>query len=165
MTPLFQKLNLGSHREILVVGAPAEFEPELALLAGVAIRRGTPRGPIPPFAIAFVRTPAEVEAAAALAASRPGDAVVWLAYPKASSKRYRCGFNRDSGWAAMGAAGFEGVRQVAIDGDWSALRFRRVEYIRSLKRQESRAASEAGKARVRAGKAGLHPGTTLPSKR
>jgi hypothetical protein len=31
----------------------------------------------------------------------------------------------------MRAAGFDTVRQVAIDEDWSALRFRRVEYIKS----------------------------------
>jgi len=28
-------------------------------------------------------------------------------------------------------AGFDSVRQVAIDEDWSALRFRRVEYIKT----------------------------------
>ena len=38
-------------------------------------------------------------------------------------RKYRCGFNRDSGWAAPGAAGLEPVRMVAIDADWSALRF------------------------------------------
>jgi hypothetical protein len=36
---------------------------------------------------------------------------------------------------------------VAIDEDWSALRFRRTEYIKSLTRDESRVASPAGKAR------------------
>jgi hypothetical protein len=34
--------------------------------------------------------------------------------------------------SARGArAGFDSVRQIAIDEDWSALRFRRVEYIKS----------------------------------
>jgi hypothetical protein len=75
--------------------------------------------------------------------------VVWFAYPKGTSKRYRCEFNRDTGWAAVGAAGFEGVRQVAIDEDWSALRFRRPEFIKSLTRDPSRAGSPAGKRRVR----------------
>jgi hypothetical protein len=36
----------------------------------------------------------------------------------------------------------------AIDEDWSALRFRRVEHIKTLKRDPSRAATEQGKARV-----------------
>ena len=39
MTPLFTKLNLGTHRDILVLDAPASFEPELAALVGVTIGR------------------------------------------------------------------------------------------------------------------------------
>lgn len=150
MTPLFTKLNLGSHRVILVCNAPAGFEPELDALTGVTVRRDLARVATVGFAIAFVRTLAEVEAVAAWLPKAVGDAVIWLAYPKGSSKRYRCEFNRDSGWASVGAAGFEGVRQVAIDADWSAIRFRRTEYIKTLRRHESRASSPAGKARIRA---------------
>jgi hypothetical protein len=57
--------------------------------------------------------------------------VLWFAYPKGSSKKYTCEFNRDSGWKVIRSLGFDSVRQVAIDEDWSALRFRRVEYIKS----------------------------------
>jgi hypothetical protein len=79
----------------------------------------------------------------------PGDAKVWMAYPKSSSKRHKCEFNRDTGWAALGEASLETVRQIAIDEDWSALRFRRVEFVKSLKRDASRAITTTGKARVR----------------
>ena len=34
----------------------------------------------------------------------------------------------------MGEAGFEPVRMVAIDEDWSALRFRRAEFIKNMTR-------------------------------
>ena len=37
---------------------------------------------------------------------------------------------------------------VAIDEDWSALRFRRAEFIKAMKRDPSRAGSETGRARV-----------------
>ncbi len=37
---------------------------------------------------------------------------------------------------------------VAIDEDWSALRFRRAEFIKTMKRDPSRAGSGQGKARV-----------------
>ena len=57
--------------------------------------------------------------------------MVWFAYPKGTSKRYTCDFNRDTGWQVIRDAGFDSVRQVAIDEDWSAMRFRRVEYIKS----------------------------------
>ncbi|MGL4463946.1 MAG: hypothetical protein ACRDD1_10620 [Planctomycetia bacterium] len=129
MTPLFTKLNLGTYRDVLVVNAPEGFEPELAGLAGVVVRRDPSPLATVGFAVAFVRTLAEIEAAAAWLPKATGDPIVWLVYPKGSSKRYRCEFNRDTGWAAVGAAGFEVVRIVAVDADWSALRFRRTEYI------------------------------------
>jgi len=46
-------------------------------------------------------------------------------------KKYTCDISRDNGWQALGELGFEGVRMVAIDEDWSAVRFRRAEYIKT----------------------------------
>lgn len=151
MTPLFKKLNLGSIQQVVVIGHPESFAEELLALAntGVEVSYQVEKPPVP-FLLSFVKTVGEVEEAAELAnTSTEGDAVVWLAYPKLSSTKYQCEFNRDTGWAALGNAGFEGVRQVAIDADWSALRFRRVEFIKSLTRDPSRAGSEVGKARTR----------------
>jgi hypothetical protein len=149
MTPLFNKLNLKGQTEIVVLNAPESFERELDALAGVTVHRDASAVERVEFALAFVITTAELAAAAdAVLAKAQGDAVVWFAYPKGTSKRYKCEFNRDSGWTPLGAAGFEGVRQVAIDEDWSALRFRRVENIKTMKRDASRAATEQGRARV-----------------
>ena len=39
MTPLFKKLNLGTHTVLHVLNAPASLNDELALLQGVDIRR------------------------------------------------------------------------------------------------------------------------------
>lgn len=147
MTPLFKKLNLGDHRELLVVDAPASFEAELAAHEGVTIHRDGHTVPSIAFAIYFVTTLAAVSEAARTLTKAHGDPVIWFAYPKGSSKNYACEFNRDTGWAAVGAAGFEGVRQVAIDADWSALRFRRVEAIKTLTRDPARALTREGKVR------------------
>jgi hypothetical protein len=147
VTPLFTKLNLGAHRDIVVVHAPHSFESELAGLRGVTVRRDPTRVASVSFAIAFVQTLAEVDAVTTWLPKAAGDAIVWLAYPKGTSKRYRCEFNRDTGWAAIGAAGYEGVRMVAIDADWSALRFRRTEFIKAMTRDPSRRLSSAGKIR------------------
>ena len=130
MTPLFKKLNLGIHKSILLLNAPESFESEIAALEGVAVIRDPSSLSTIPFLLVFVQTLAEVEMIAA-SLSSSGDVVVWFAYPKGSSKRYLCEFNRDTGWAAVMAAGFDRVRQVAIDEDWTALRFRRIEYIKS----------------------------------
>lgn len=151
MTPLFTKLNLKDQRAIHVLDAPPEFEAELNRLSGVTItRRVTARDTVT-FGIAFATTQRQLDAAsAALTRRAEGDAVIWIAYPKGSSTRYTCEFNRDSGFATIGAAGFEGVRQVAIDDDWSALRFRRVEFIKQVTRDPKRALTAEGKRRTTA---------------
>jgi hypothetical protein len=134
-TPLFKKLNLGAHREIVVLNAPESFEPELKQLKGVKILRDPVKPKNVKFAMAFAFTQAQLDRASkTLAAGSEGDAVIWFAYPKGTSKRYTCEFNRDSGWKVIVAAGFESVRMVAIDEDWSALRFRRVEYVKPAKK-------------------------------
>ncbi|HSN74115.1 MAG TPA: hypothetical protein VL334_03360 [Anaerolineae bacterium] len=151
MSFVFKKLNLKDQAEIVVLDAPASFEPEIAALEGVAVRRSVDEVEQVQFSLAFVTRQAQIDQVAAqIAQKMDGDAVVWFAYPKGSSKRYQCDFNRDTGWAALGAAGFEPVRQVAIDADWSALRFRRVEYIKKLTRSKLDAISEAGKERTAA---------------
>lgn len=75
--------------------------------------------------------------------------MVWFVYPKGTSKKYKNKINRDSGWEIMGKVGFERVRLAAIDEDWSALRFRRVEYIKTMQRRESIAQTKDGKAKTK----------------
>src|SRR5665213_13970 len=124
MNALFKKLNLGTHSIVHVLNAPSSFEPELAALHGVTVKRSISGSST--FAMAFVITQAQLDIASRkLAAACTGDANLWMIYPKGTSKKYKCEFNRDSGWPVLGAAGFEPVRMVAIDADWSALRFRR----------------------------------------
>ena len=131
-TPLFKKLNLGEHDEIVVLNAPDSFETELKRLKGVKISRNPKSLQAVKFALAFATTQAQLDrSSAALAAGSEGDAVLWFAYPKGTSKRDTCEFNRDSGWNVIRRAGFDSVRMVAIDEDWSALRFRRAEFIKS----------------------------------
>lgn len=147
MDPLFAKLNLGNATVIHVLDAPESFEGALGALTGVEVLR-TVSGSVR-FAVAFVRTLAGVEQAAGqLTAAAAPDAMLWMVYPKGSSKRYTCEFNRDTGWARLGQAGYEPVRQVAIDEDWSALRFRQVEFIQTLKRNPDGAISIAGRAKA-----------------
>jgi hypothetical protein len=146
---VFGKLNLKEQTEIVVLNAPERYEAELRRLRGVKVRRDLAAARAVPFALAFVTRQAEVDRLAkSLAKKAEGDAVVWFAYPKGTSKRYTCEFNRDTGWRALGAAGFEPVRLVAIDEDWSALRFRRAAFIKTMKRSPAHALSQAGKERA-----------------
>ena len=131
MTPLWKKLNLKDQSRLLVLNAPESFEAEITSLTGMTVDRRVSGLSRVSFAIVFVKTLAAIEEASAKILPKvTDDPIIWFAYPKGSSKRLKCEFNRDNGWAVVIGAGFETVRQVAIDEDWSALRFRRSQYVR-----------------------------------
>lgn len=134
MPTIFDKLNLKDQEEILVLGAPESFGKEIKKLKGVRVARRLGEVKSLSFALAFVTQQAELDKLSkALAAKADGDALLWFAYPKGTSKKYTCDFNRDEGWGVLQKAGFDTVRQIAIDEDWTALRFRRTEYIKRPK--------------------------------
>ena len=129
---VFDKLNLKNLTKILVLNAPQSFEPELAALRGITLSRSLRGLGEIEFSLAFVTRQKEVDQlAGSIVKLAKGDAVVWFAYPKGTSKKYQSEINRDTGWQALKQAGFDTVRMVAIDEDWSALRFRRVEFIKA----------------------------------
>ena len=149
MPSTFDKLNLKDQRRIAILNAPASFEREVATLKGVEVVRDIRDVNEIAFSLAFVTKQKEVDTLArALGKKARGDAIVWFAYPKGSSKRYTCEFNRDTGWKALGEEGFEPVRMVAMDEDWSAVRFRRAEFIKTLTRGKEHALSKEGRAKA-----------------
>jgi hypothetical protein len=134
MPTIFDKLNLKDQKEIVVLSAPDTFEKEIERLRDVRVLRRVEESRSIAFALSFVTQRAELKRLSrTLPAKAQGDAILWFAYPKGTSKKYSCDFNRDEGWETLREAGFDSVRQVAIDDDWSALRFRRVEFITQSK--------------------------------
>jgi hypothetical protein len=132
MPTTFDKLNLKDQSEIVIVNAPKSLEHEIASLRGVAVRRDLKDAKEITFSLAFVTKQNEVDSLGKAAVKKAsGDAVIWFAYPKKSSKNYTCEFNRDNGWDTLWNSGFEPVRMVAIDEDWSAVRFRRKDLIKA----------------------------------
>lgn len=117
-------------QEMVVLSPPESFLPVMAELPAVTIHAHLEGVEQTGFVLAFVTRKAEIDRLAPLIAGKaPGDAAVWFAYPKGSSRRYSCDFNRDTGWEQLEAAGFETVRAIAIDDDWTALRFRRSAFV------------------------------------
>jgi hypothetical protein len=148
LVTIWRKLNASGHGEVVVCNAPGSFGPEIAALDDVTIHRAPPKAFT--FLLAFVTARREISRLADVIGSKAvGDATIWFAYPKATSKRLTCDFSRDEGWQALGNIGFEGVRQVAIDEDWSAIRFRRVEFIKKLTRDPDRALSDEARRRLK----------------
>ena len=143
---VFAKLNLKDQQEIFILNAPDSFAREIAKLEGVVVRRKVAPSSRVAFAVAFVTSQPELDAAAqALAPAADGDAVIWLAYPKSTSKKYTSTLTRESGSDVFAKAGFESVRMIAIDEDWTAKRLRRAQYIKTMTRSEEWAVSKTGK--------------------
>jgi hypothetical protein len=123
MNPVLKKLLFKGQSPVLVSQAPPEFK-------GTAAAFGVPVHAAPEgrygFVLAFAKSAAELEKTAkavrkVLGEDRP---VFWVAYPKGTSKKYKAEIHRDTAHALMGGLGFEGVSMVAIDDDWSAMRFK-----------------------------------------
>ena len=150
MTPLFKKLNFKDQQAIVAINAPASFGEELTAMAAFTdVKQGLADAGAITFAIAFVTAQTQIDTLMQELDHRlEGDATLWLCYPKGSSKKYKCDFNRDTGWAVLGQYNLEPVRQVAIDEDWSALRFRKVEFIKNITRKESFALTTEAKQRT-----------------
>jgi hypothetical protein len=148
MTPLFKKMNYKEQKQIHAINAPESFEKELKEMAALAaVKKQIKASDKASFIIAFCTKQSEIDKLTPVFANAlEADGLLWFAYPKGSSKKYKCDFNRDTGWAILGKHGFEPVRMVAVDEDWSALRFRRVEHIKTMTR--SFAMTKEGKEKV-----------------
>ena len=140
MDAVFAKLNYKGQKEIYVLNPPESFQDvldtvsdEVTVMLDLDNLMETRKAS---FVLAFVTRQSEVDAISTLLPQTlADDAVFWFAYPKGTSKKYRCDFNRDTGWAKTSEAGWERVRQIAIDEDWTALRFRKPEHIKTMTRR------------------------------
>jgi hypothetical protein len=113
---LTEKLGVKAGTTLAVVGAPTSFGDLAANAVDDPQRADT--------LIFFVsdRVGATGAIVAGLAAFMPGKRL-WFACPKKSGA-FASDISRDHGWEALQDAGFLPVTQIALDADWSALRFR-----------------------------------------
>ena len=149
MNPLLKKLNFKNQQHILLINMPSEFESQALDFSNYAsVDKDTTTSPVE-MVLIFCKTLKEIEAASAMLEHQlVADAILWYCYPKKSSKKYQCEFDRDNGWASLGNLGYEPVRMVAIDEDWSALRFRKVELVKNFTRNKDMVLSKEGKSRL-----------------
>jgi hypothetical protein len=110
---LATKLNVKAGTALRVVGQPAGVD-----LGDVPTTAGADAAGV----LVFARTLAEVDATAGPAVAAAADRLAWVAYPKGG--QLGTDLNRDILSRHLLQRGVQGVRQVAIDGVWSALRFR-----------------------------------------
>jgi hypothetical protein len=137
MTPLFKKLNFKNQKEIFIINPPKEFELEQKeISAFVTLKNKLVQTEPIEFVLSFVKSKEEIEnLTQTIIPLLKEDALLWFAFPKGSSKKYKVEINRDKGWEYLKQQGLETVRAVSIDEDWSALRFRDTKYIKVMTRK------------------------------
>ncbi|WP_088103225.1 DUF3052 domain-containing protein [Halalkalibacter urbisdiaboli] len=148
MNPVIKKLQLKEpSKPILIVQAPKEYE-EVISAFEAEVHQSIQIDSYPFIQVFGISIESLQEDAKNVIDVLENDGLLWLCYPKKSSKVYKgSDCSRDTVAPLLADFGYEPVRQVAIDEDWSALRFRKVEHIKKMTRKF--AATDAGKARTK----------------
>ncbi len=138
MDDLLLKLRYKDQSRIAVINAPDEFEKRISkLLPEVQIDKDINARFLYEFMVVFATGSEKVrELGPSCLHNLSNDGKLWIAYPKGTSKKYNSDINRDRGWEPVEEGGFKRVSQVGIDDDWSALRFRNVKYVKSVKKEQ-----------------------------
>jgi hypothetical protein len=115
-----ERLQVRNGRTLAVIGAPPSVDRRI----------GAPRTKpgAAEVVLVFVRDRAELNEMLPQLLAAPGTAILWIAYPKLTSK-LAGDLSRDVIHDTLPAHGLDTVSQIAIDDDWSAMRFKRVEQL------------------------------------
>jgi hypothetical protein len=124
--PVADKLGIRPGDRLVVVGLPKDIAQVALEGTDHAVVLSLPRKLGPKYVgLAFVsHREAVARLAERLATRLEGDVRLWIAYPKGTNE-----INRDRGWEPIIALGLKTVAQVSLSDHWSALRFRRVEFV------------------------------------
>lgn len=140
MQNLLEKLNYKGEKRISIINGVDSFINYVSSeLKDVIIdEKIDPRYPYG-FIIIFVKSGSEIESITPMTIHNlMADGVLWFCYPKKTSKKYSSDIDRDHGWKVLNDSGLYGIRLIAIDEDWSALRFRNKKYIKSASERFSK---------------------------
>ena len=133
MEILLKKLNYKGQKRIAILNGTKVFiESVIKTIPDIQIDTEIdPRYPYE-FMLLFVQQVKEVEAVAPRALHNLiSDGILWFAFPKKTANKYQSDIDRDHGWEVLLDRGFDKVRQINIDDEWSALRFRNARFIKS----------------------------------
>ena len=127
-TELLHKLQVRAGAKLWLINVPRVLAEELSAGAEVEIvhEKDAYDG-----VLAFFETPAEVPALVPrILKEMPRDGLLWVGYRKGAAGK-AAGLNRDTGWDVLDEAGWRPVRAISIDDEWSGLRFRPADLVKS----------------------------------
>ncbi|WP_224489179.1 hypothetical protein [Robertkochia flava] len=139
MKTLFQKLKLEKQDAILVINEPEGFSEELASLVDIEIYQSVVQISKIEFALIFVTTIAELENQLPTVLHKlKEDAILWIAHPRKRSERFETDITDAYTWTPLNRNCFEAVKNLKVNDDWEAVRFRKLEYVKRLKTTSSK---------------------------
>lgn len=145
MNSILKKLGLKGQSPILILNAPEEYKEVIQDIECEIHRQVSGKYK---FIQVFAKDLAEAHKLVADSINAlDGDGHFWFCYPKGTSKKYKSDINRTKAWEIFSPYKFEPASQVAIDADWTAMRFRHVDDIKIMRRKT--AATEKGKSRIK----------------
>jgi hypothetical protein len=126
MKSALSKLQFKAQKPALVLYPPDEAAGLVEALGALEALEGEDPEPAQ-FFLAFAKDMDDAEDAVDVADEDLADGgIFWLAYPKKTSKKHPgVEIDRDSLHARLADLAWEGVSLVALDDDWSAMRFKR----------------------------------------
>jgi hypothetical protein len=131
---LVEKLQLSEEKNLLIQGLPSSIEKQFAKLAFAKSLTPLLKSKKIDFALVFAVNERQLTGIVSEVLPALGEeAKFWVAYPKAASK-IATTLNRDCSWECILGAGYETVRQVALDHVWTALRFKKGDRAATLKK-------------------------------
>jgi len=123
MSPVARKLGIKPGMQVLIIAPPPDYLKLLAPLAD-GINVSSLADGVYPFVQVFATRLSDIsKCARRLSKHAAPNALVWLSYPKKTS-RNDGDLSRDVIREAMSGMGWRAVSIIAIDKVWSALRFR-----------------------------------------
>jgi hypothetical protein len=136
MKPVSRKLGMNPGMRALIIAPPAGYLNLLAPLPDGLTVSSKAAGSYP-FVQVFATRLSEIRKLAdKLSKHAAPNALVWISYPKKTSKA-EGDLSRDVIREAMSAAGWRAVSIIAIDEVWSALRFRPMGQVGSRRKSDS----------------------------
>lgn len=131
MKTLFEKLKLEDLKEILIINEPEGFSEQLAELIDIDIYQSLIQVNKMEFALVFVSSIEELENQVhTLHPKLKDDVVLWVAHPRKKSEKLTTDITDAYDWQPLLKHRYEAVKNLKINPDWEAVRFRRVEYIK-----------------------------------
>jgi len=122
---LLEKLQLAEEKNLLIQGLPSSIEKQFAKLAFAKSLTPLLKSKRIDFALIFAVNERQLASIVdeVLPALRE-NAKFWVAFPKSTSK-IATTLNRECSWECITCAGYESLREVALDHVWTALRFKK----------------------------------------